>query len=356
MNAMTSIILKIDRRAENSSALSFTRGSRVNEISIVTEFDPPTPSFSQYLSLLGTLQADVGDALTELVKSVEDLFGAEGIELGARNVQPFTLRQTELPLYILGYAWKPILEMLEYIFRECTSESHAKQALDNIQRLIRITGSVSLKSGLQKTIESLCAWKTPEATNADLEGWEWRNGHKYTYACRAILDTARSLNALLDEENWLTILKALERLSQCFGRKESAQQQLDSIHYDVIKKVGKSPVECKVEVKAGKELRLDEYGDVPMLSPFPARESTISLSAVMEGNNPPQDLSLEHSKTPKVHPSKEAGELGFTEDAGRLSVGSKRPSKKALEFQAEVETLKDQLDSLFIFTSSFDVF
>jgi len=258
---------------------------------------------------------------------MEELFLSEGIELGELIMQPFTLRQTEKPLFILEYAWKPLLEMLEYTFRESTNELHAKQALHNIQKLIKIGGTVHQTATLQKVIESLCAWKVPD----DLNECTWRNGYKYIHIYKTIIDTTKKHYKLLNEENWLTILQSLERLNQCITKNEAIQQQLDSILYEVTKKVPRINHQEELVQITNKELSLDKYGNDSMLSPFPERANLPSRAF-----------------TPKA----DKEEPSFGRDLSRLSEGQ---ISKKMEFRLEVEKLKEQLDSIFAFTSLFDV-
>jgi len=49
-----SIILKIDKSVENTEKLSFIRGTKPSELSLVIDSEPPNPSFFQYLSLLSS--------------------------------------------------------------------------------------------------------------------------------------------------------------------------------------------------------------------------------------------------------------------------------------------------------------
>ncbi len=157
MNAIVSITPKLPEKPLEEipqTRLNLTRGNKVHEISEATACEPPTPTPSQYLSLLS-------ETLGNFVENLEELFTAEKVKLGEPATQPFTPRQIEQAVDILEYTWKPIHEMLEYILKESDSEMQVQQTLHNIQSLINMAGSVKLGDALQGILGTLCSWQLP---------------------------------------------------------------------------------------------------------------------------------------------------------------------------------------------------
>lgn len=289
------------------------------------------------------------DALTNFVRSFKELFTAEEVPLGEIVMQPFTRKQAEEAVSVLEYVWKPIHEMLEYILKEADNEVLTQQILHNIQDLVNMAGTVSLGSGLQSIIFTLCSWEFPENLK------ELENAYKYIYICNLILNIAQSNNRVLDKKSWVFILSYLQQVTErIYGPDEMKKVQLSSIEQKVAEN-------CAKYLQGGKHSKMvkGEEASNAMLIPFPSKED----SSEQEAKSEQKEASVEKKRSSNLV-SADANINFYMINAmlakqknTELSDSSDIVYKQSKDdaFQEEIDLIKNSLESLFVFTSLFDV-
>jgi len=274
VNAIVNITQKVPEITEqdNLEPLNLLDMSRVHELVEAIPSDPPVISQSQYFSLISKFfeYENLVDALANFVRSFKELFTNECIILGEVMIQPFTKRQAEEAVNVLEYVWKPVHEMLEYILKESDNEMHIQQILQNIQDLVNMTGSISLSTGLQNIIFTLCSWGFPDNLK------DLKSRCKFISICKIILNIAQSNNRVLDKKSWIFLLGYLQQVyERIYGTEEVKKTQMSMIE----QKVSENYVK---HVKGNRHSKVikGENASNAMLMAFPSKEENSVVEEV----------------------------------------------------------------------------
>jgi len=209
----------------------------------------------------------------------------------------------------LNYAWKPLQELLEFLLKESKTETMTRQVLKGIRNMVRMGGSISLRSGVEKILRNLCSCQLP----ADL------NDAKHVYLCKAVMKIIKESNETLGQKNWLHILLFMEKVNQVLNKNkgEMVKKQMELMQFNVLnKKVGEY---------------IEKYSELGL------------RKVVKEELKVPNNHNLEN----KVFNSEKV--------LSKVKQKTNDTEETKLEFVNEKEELKIFIDSLFVLTTSFTV-
>eukprot|EP00826_Nyctotherus_ovalis_P055497 TRINITY_DN736_c0_g4_i1.p2 TRINITY_DN736_c0_g4~~TRINITY_DN736_c0_g4_i1.p2 ORF type:complete len:195 (+),score=31.91 TRINITY_DN736_c0_g4_i1:294-878(+) len=189
-----------------------------------------------------------------------------------------------------------------------------QQILKSMQSMIKMGGSVSLRSGVEKMLRSLCSWLLP----ADLHE---EKDFKHVCVCKTTMEIIQEAHNLLGEKDWMHILQFIERITQALNKNkgEMVKRQMELMQFGALNK--------RVYE------RIEQYTSTKQINSKTFQEE--EKLAIKDNQN------LENKK---IH--SERGTMKHKENA---------KTEVRLELRDEIENIKACIDSLFVFTSTLDV-
>ena len=208
----------------------------------------------------------------------------------------------------MKYMWWPIIELLEFLLNESNNNDHIIQALKGIETLIGISGSLGLRSAMERILQNLCAWKI----DIDLRAITYEVGYNNICVCKTVAKIAQCSYSLLMQKDWMFILQFLEKINEAFykNKAEIGKMQMELMQFNVLNK--------KVEND------IEKY-----------------LTKTVQNNNLKND---EKERNNKSEESKTDSSNPIKDEVGKPEV-----------LKDEIEKLTSVLDSLFVLTSTFSV-
>jgi len=230
--------------------------------------------------------------------------------------------------------------MLDLILKESDNEYCVQRVLEDMEKIVKITGTVSLTSAVQSIVGRLCASILPKNMNK----LKWKDGYKYIFISGTVISITKSLYEFIDQTLWMQIFKFLERVAACINKESKQKQEEEQIQFNSI--IKKLPLEYTSKDTSNNRKRLPSeptgVSKALMLTEFPEdNKERISLGSM--GN----EVSNENGSAVSEARTEVKSYKGFELNPQLVDTKGK--------LQDEIENVRQSLNSLFSYTVKFDV-